>query len=133
MLRAKEIMTRKTISVKPNTPIYEALQLAVKHGISGMPVVKDDMTLTAILSEKDLIKLFYDQKDAQNKTVSDFMTQPAVHFEEDESLVDICDFLIKNIFRRVPITSNGKLVGIISIRDILAYVLELRDQASATS
>lgn len=133
MLRAKEIMTRKTISVKPNTPIYEALQLAVKHGISGMPVVKDDMTLTAILSEKDLIKLFYDQKDAQNKTVSDFMTQPAVHFEEDESLVDICDFLIKNIFRRVPITSNGKLVGIISIRDILAYILELRGQTPAAS
>ena len=133
MLRAKEIMTRKTISVKPNTPIYEALQLAVKHGISGMPVVKDDMTLTAILSEKDLIKLFYDQKDAQNKTVSDFMTQPAVHFEENESLVDICDFLIKNIFRRVPITSNGKLVGIISIRDILAYILELRGQTPAAS
>jgi CBS domain-containing protein len=133
MLRAKEIMTRKTISVKPNTPIYEALKLAVEHGISGMPVVKDDMTLTAILSEKDLIRLFYDKDEAQNKTVSEFMTQPAVHFEEDESLVDICDFLIKNIFRRVPITSNGKLVGIISIRDILAYVLELRGQAPAAS
>ena len=133
MLKAKDIMTKNIVFVRPSTPIYEAVELAVKHGISGMPVVKDDMTLTAILSEKDLIQLFYEKETAEDKTVSDFMTQPAVHFDHDESLLDICDFLVKNIFRRVPITSEGRLVGIISIRDILAYILELRQQASGTS
>ncbi len=77
----------------------------MKHGISGMPVVTDDMTLVGIVSEKDLIKLFYG-KEGENKRVRDFMTQPAVHFDVDESLLDVCDFLMKNIFRRVPITSK---------------------------
>ena len=132
MLRAKDIMTENIISVRKDTPIYEAVELMVKHGISGMPVVEDDMTLVGILSEKDVIILVYGKEDDENKTVNDFMTQPAVHFDEDESLLDICDFLRKNIFRRVPITSKEKLVGIISIKDILKYILELRREIART-
>jgi CBS domain-containing protein len=131
VLKAKDIMTENTISVREDTPIYEAVELIVKYGISGMPVVKDDMTLVGIVSEKDLIKLFYG-KEAENTRVGDFMTQPAVHFDVDESLLDICDFLMKNIFRRVPITSKDKLVGIISIKDTLEYILELRRERAGT-
>ena len=131
MLKAKDIMTENTITVREDIPIYEAVELIVKYGISGMPVLKDDMSLVGIVSEKDLIRLFYG-KEGENKTVGDFMTQPAVHFDEDESLLDICDFLMKNIFRRVPITSKEKLVGIISIKDILEYILELRREIAGT-
>jgi len=127
MFRAKDIMTKENIiSVKEDTPVYEAVQLAVEHGISGMPVVDDDMTLVGLVSEKDLLRLFRERQDAENKTVSDFMTQPAIRFDEEESFMDICDFLMRNIFRRVPITSKEKLVGIISIRDSLRHILELR-------
>jgi len=57
------------------------------------------------------------------------MTHHPVFFEENESLLAVCDFLTKNIFRRVPITSNGKLVGIISVQDVLDSVLKQRQQA----
>ncbi len=129
MFRTQDIMTKNPITVRESTPIYEAVELAVKHGISGMPVVEDDMSLVGILSEKDLIKIIHEMEDAENKTVSDFMTQPSIGFDLDESLLDVCDFLMKNIFRRVPITSEGKLVGVISIRDALEYILELRRQS----
>jgi len=132
MFRAKDIMTKNPITVRESMPIYEAVELAVKHGISGMPVIEDDMSLVRILSEKDLIKIIHEMEDAENKTVSDFMTQPPISFEQDESLLDVCDFLMKNIFRRVPITSEGKLVGVISIRDTLEYILELRRQSVDT-
>jgi len=132
MFRAKDIMTKDLITVRESTPVYEAVELAVKHGISGMPVVEDDMSLVGILSEKDLIKIIHEMEDAENRTVSDFMTQPPIGFELDESLLDVCDFLMKNIFRRVPITSEGKLVGVISIRDTLQYILELRRQSVDT-
>lgn len=132
MLRAKDIMTENIVSVRKDTPIYEAVGLMVKHGISGMPVVEDDMTLVGILSEKDVIILLYSKEDDENKTVNDFMTQPVVHFDEGESLLDISDFLMKNIFRRVPITSKEKLVGIISIKDILEYILEIRREIAGT-
>ncbi len=129
MFIAKDIMTRENIiSVKKDTAVFEAVELITKHDISGLPVVDDDMTVIGIVSEKDLLKLFPEKGDAENKTVGDFMTQPAVHFDEDENLVYIYDFLQKNIFRRVPITSKEKLVGIISVRDALKYILQLRGE-----
>ncbi len=128
MLRAKDVMSKDVISVNNETPILEAVKILVENHISGLPVVKDDMTLTGILSEKDAIVLFYESDEAENKKVSDYMTSPAVCFEEGEALLNVCDFLAKNIFRRVPITLNGKLVGIISIRDVLKSVLQLRHE-----
>jgi signal-transduction protein with cAMP-binding, CBS, and nucleotidyltransferase domain len=81
-----------------------------------------------ILSEKDVVDLFYESEKAENKTVSDYMTEPAVHFDENSALVNLCDFLLKNIFRRVPVTSNGKVIGIISIKDVLNSVLQQRQE-----
>lgn len=123
MLKAKDIMTKRVISVKTDTPIISVLKLIAEHNISGLPVVEDDMTLVGIISEKDVLSLFYNNDDDET-TVDDFMTQPPLFFDEDESLLDVCDFLRKNVFRRVPITSEGKLVGIISIRDVIEYILQ---------
>ncbi|HUS72004.1 MAG TPA: CBS domain-containing protein [Sedimentisphaerales bacterium] len=131
MLTAKDIMTKHIISVKADTPIYDVLELIAKHDISGLPVVEDDLTLIGIISEKDVLSLFYDSEEECQKTVDDFMTQPPLFFDADESLLDVCDFLKKNVFRRVPITSKGKLVGIISIRDVIEYILQLRGEKIA--
>jgi len=132
MLKAKDLMTKRVFSVKANTPIYDVLKIIASYGISGLPVVEDDMTLIGIVSEKDVLSLFYDQGENDEITVDDFMTQPPLYFDEDESLLDVCDFLKKNVFRRVPITSKGKLVGIISIRDVIEYILQLRRERVAT-
>jgi len=132
MLKAKDIMTQDVINVKKDTPIYKALELLAKHNISGIPVVGDDMILVGVLSEKDVLSLFYAHEDEKEKTVNDFMTQPAVHFDENESLLDVCDCLANNYFRRVPVTSQGKLVGIISRKDIIDYILQLRHESAGT-
>ncbi len=128
MLRARDVMSTNVISVQKDAPIFEAVKLLVENNISGLPVVEDDMTLTGLLSEKDVVDLFYEGEQAEDKTVSDYMTYPAVCFEDNNALLNVCNFLGKNIFRRVPVTSEGKLVGIISIQDILNSVLQLRQE-----
>ena len=127
---AKDIMIKDVITVKTDTPIPEAMELVAKYDISGLPVVADDMPLVGILSEKDMVNLLYTPGNQHEKAVSDFMTQPALYFDEDESLLDVCDFLKKNVFRRVPITSKGNLVGIISIRDVIEYILQLNRESA---
>jgi len=57
MIRAKDIMSTNVISVKKDDPIFEAVKLLVENNISGLPVVDDDMILTGILSEKDVVDL----------------------------------------------------------------------------
>ncbi len=131
MLKAKDIMTQNVISVKKETPIYEAMEIMRKKDITGMPVVEDDMTLVGVITEKDVLRLFYAKEDEKNQTVAFFMTRPAVSYRENESLRNICDFMMINYFRRVPVISKkGKLVGIISRPDIIDYIIEQRRQSS---
>jgi CBS domain-containing protein len=90
-------------------------------------VAEDDMTLVGIISEQDVLRLFHTYEDEKDRTVNDFMTQPAIHFEEEESLLDICYCLRDNAIRRVPVTSKGKVTGIISRSDILKCILRFCD------
>jgi len=132
MLKAKDIMTKEVIYVKRNTPVYEAARLLIKNDITGLPVVEDDMTLIGVVSEKDLLRLIYADEDDNNGTVESFMTQPAACYREDDSLMTIIDFMLFNYFRRVPVTSkDGKLVGIISRPDVLAYILHYKQVQTA--
>ncbi len=125
MLTAEEIMTSDVITVKEDTPIHEAMEIMLKKQVSGVPVVFDDMSLAGILSEKDVVPLLYDKEGLKTKNVRYFMTEHAISFDIEDSLIDICDFLAKGLVRRVPITSKGKLVGIVSIPDIIKYTLTL--------
>jgi CBS domain-containing protein len=131
MFKAKTIMTTDIAFVKRQTPIYEAIRMLVEKNITGLPVVNDDMSLAGVISEKDVLKLLYDIKDTPDN-VEDFMTEDICSFDEEDSLIDIAECFINNNFRRVPITSEGKLVGIISRKDIIKYILQLRHKDKAT-
>jgi CBS domain-containing protein len=131
MLRAKDIMTKNLITVKRQAPVLEAMKLMIENEVTGIPVVDDDMTLLGIITEKDVLRLFYADDEEKNKPVERFMSKPAVSYHEDETLQDICDFMMVNYFRRVPvITSKNKVVGIVSRPDVLKYILN-RDKNSS--
>jgi CBS domain-containing protein len=128
MLEAKDIMTKNVVCIKKNVPVVDAIRLMSKNNITGIPVVEDDMTLVGILSEQDVLRLFHTYDDEKDRAVNDFMTQPAIHFEEEEPLLDVCYCLRDNSIRRVPVTSNGKVVGVISRSDMLKCILQLWDE-----
>jgi CBS domain-containing protein len=127
MVRAKDIMTMDVISVKKETSVFEAGEILLKNSITGMPVVEDNMTLAGVITEKDILRLFYADKDEKNQTVKDYMTRPAIYYKEEDTLKSICDFMLINYFRRIPVTSKeGKVTGIISRPDILKYILQMK-------
>lgn len=125
MFEAKKIMKTNLITVKKDTPIYEAIRVLVDCNITGLPVVNDDKTLAGIISEKDVLKLLYESED-QPDTVEQFMTEDVVTFDQDDNIVDITDSFLEHHFRRVPILADGKLVGIISRKDIISHIVTLR-------
>ncbi len=122
---------REPIFVKRDTEIYDAIQMLVDHNITGLPVVNDDMTLAGIVTEKDVLQLLYDIEARPGK-VEDFMTKEVVFFDQEDSLINIADCLMTKHFRRVPITSGGKLVGVVSRKDIIACILKLRHTDAMT-
>lgn len=132
MLELERIMTKDVITVKRQAPIHEAIEILVENAITGLLVVGDDMNLVGIITEKDILKslpdletlmLSYDLQGSSAK-IENFMTKEVVCFDVEDGLIPICECLINNHFRRVPIVEEGKLVGIISRKDIIKYILE---------
>lgn len=130
MLPLKSIMTIGVITVKADTPIYEALYLLTQNKISGIPVVDEDKEVIGVLSEKDVLNILFDKKLDVKSTVEDYMSRDVICFTEDDSAIDVCKFFIRSNIRRVPITKDNKLVGIVSRADIIPLILEAKNKIS---
>jgi len=72
------------------------------------------------ISKRELLDLLYEC--GTSSVVGDFMTEEVVSLNVDDDLAKVCKCFMKHSFRRVPITSQGKLVGIISRKDILHHI-----------
>ncbi len=123
MYEIKAIMSRDVVSVNQDSPMARAVELLAEHDITGLPVVDDGEHLVGVVTEKDVMGLLSDQDLASHK-VRDYMTEEVVSFDENEDLIAICECLVNNPFRRVPILSENRLAGIISRRDLIKYIME---------
>lgn len=121
MFETRTIMSTDVVSVTRHTPITEVIELLVAKDITGIPVVNDDGTLAGIVTEKDILSLLADVRYATG-TVEQYMTREVVAFDVDDDFIAICECLMRSHFRRVPILSEGRLVGIVSRHDIIKYI-----------
>jgi CBS domain-containing protein len=125
MAQAKEVMSTRVISVRQDEDIYAAIRVMATNEITGLPVVDEDGTLVGVITEKDVLALLYTMQDKPG-TVRDFMTANVVCFDQGTDLAEVAETLRTHSFRRVPILDHGRLIGIISRRDIIRYMRELR-------
>ncbi|MCK5580963.1 MAG: CBS domain-containing protein [Candidatus Omnitrophica bacterium] len=125
MFPAKNIMTTDVMSVKAETLVCDAMRILIDNQISGLPVVDNEENVIGIISEKDMLRLLFNTSIKENDTVLDYMTKEVVSFKEEDSAVDICEFFMNSSVRRVPIVREGKLVGIVSRRNLIKTILHL--------
>ena len=123
MYETKAIMSREVVSVHPDTPITKVLELLVENDITGVPVVESDGQLVGIVTEKDMIGVLFGQE-TPSGTARDYMTEDVLSFDENDDIIAVCECLTANHLRRVPILADGRLVGIISRRDLIKYIIE---------
>lgn len=126
-------MNTSVITIGPDEDILEAMRMMALNNITGLPVVNDDGALVGIITEKDILVLLcnnLDEAGADREVgkVGDFMTRNIICFHPEDSLNDVAECLSTNNFRRVPILDKGKLVGILSRRDVIRYIRDLQQQ-----
>lgn len=131
MLQAKMVMIKDVVTVRPQDTLDTVIEILVNKNITGIPVVNEDDTLAGIITEKDILKYMLEQDSISRLTDSNIcehtvyhaMTANVIAFDEITPLNEVCECLVKQPFRRVPILDkNRKLVGIISRRDIIATI-----------
>ena len=129
---AEDLIRYGVMTVKRDTPIYQAIAMLVDKKITGLPVVDDEMKVLGLISEKDLLNVAYHimnddgdgDGDLKNKKVADIMTTDVVSFKTTSNVADICQCFMNSSFRRVPILEDDKLVGLISRKDIIYKTFE---------
>jgi CBS domain-containing protein len=111
---ARDVMITDVVSVTPNDTIDEAARLLTFHDISGLPVC-DNGRVVGVVSEADLIG-------KRGETVGAVMSSPAVTVTESARLEEVAEQLTQQRIRRVPVVDDrGRLVGIVSRRDVLKW------------
>ena len=138
-MRAMDVMTTDVITVDPETTVQALATLLAERGISGAPVVDASGRLVGIVSEGDLLhraeigtarrhrerrrswwldhfaaELARDYVKSHGRTVKDIMTRDVVTVTEDTDLGEVAALLEAKRIKRVPVTRDGKVIGIIS-------------------
>jgi CBS domain-containing protein len=123
MHEIEEIMSTDVVSVTPDTPVSKVIELLVENDITGIPVVDSDDRLVGIVTEKDVMGVLSGPEETSGH-VRDYMTDGVVGFDQNDDVIAVCECLVNNHFRRVPVLNEGHLVGIISRRDLIKYIIE---------
>ena len=138
--RVSDVMTTSVVTVDRITPYQEIDRLLTQHKISGMPVLKMGREIAGVVSEADLLAA-EDEKSRQarrassvgrrwrrrpqpNLTAGTLMTAPAITIGPDATIPAAARLMITHHVRRLPVVDeDGKLVGIVSRRDLLSVFL----------
>ncbi len=148
MLKAKDLMEEKVITVRPDTDISTAVSLLLENHINGVPVVDEDGVLKGILCQSDLVfqqkkmplppiitifdsiiplasskKLEKEVQKISAARVADAMVTDTVTVTPETLLSEVAGLMVENRFHTLPVVREGKVVGIIGKEDILKTLM----------
>ena len=115
---ARDIMTSTVVTAKEDMLVTNVMKLLLRWHISGLPVVDDDGMLLGIITEHDVMN-FALSGDAASTRASEVMTKQVETYSPDTLVAEIINRFAARRIRRVPVVEYGKVVGIISRRDIV--------------
>lgn len=123
---AKDIMTVGVITAKPETTIKDAIKLLVEIQISGLMVLDDNNDIVGVVTEKDLL-VAYDFLGTTQSVIKDFICTDIISVTPDTPMQEISKILVQKNIKRVPVIEEGKLLGVVSRRDVLRSILGLEE------
>lgn len=127
MRNARDLIRQKgsrVFSVKPTSSVLEALRLMADKNIGAVLVMSADK-VTGILTERDCVrKLELAGKTGKETIVSEIMTRDVLYVEAGQSLEECMAVMIDKNIRHLPVYENGKLLGLLSVRDVLKEVVD---------
>jgi acetoin utilization protein AcuB len=115
------IMTRDLITINQDETLATVASIFSKRRIHHLPVVEDGL-LIGLITTFDLFKLSKTKDEYANVKVKDIMTRKLATLEPDSKVGTACEIFLENLFHALPVTENGKLLGIVTSFDVLRYV-----------
>lgn len=139
----QDVMSTPVISVREGTSVREALRLLDKHAITSLPVVDDNGALVGVVSEADLLRdsIPHDPRRRMiptvvpeappARTVSEVMTSGPITVGPTDDLATAVELLTSTSVKSAPVVDHGRVVGMVSRRDVVHLIARRDEQIEA--
>jgi CBS domain-containing protein len=132
----KNILAAKqgdVVTIEPAADLAAAVKLLAERGIGAVVVLGADHRIVGILSERDIVHALAEHGAAVlSEPVSQVMTREVKTCSEDDTIGDLMGRMTTGRFRHLPVVKQGKLIGIVSIGDVVKSRVEEIDQETKT-
>jgi CBS domain-containing protein len=134
-MTVKAILSRKgtdVATIEPSTTLATAMKLLAERRIGALVVTGADRRIVGILSERDVVRTLAERgSGVLSEPIADVMTRKVVTCGQSETVCEIMERMTAGKFRHVPVVEQGRLIGIISIGDVVKLRLEEMEKESA--
>lgn len=112
-------------SISSDETLAEAADFLAGNRIGAVIVSRPDNEIAGILSERDIVRaISQDGESALSAPITDYMTSDVKTCHSQNSIMEVMEQMTNGGFRHLPIVENDRLLGIISIRDVIKYRME---------
>jgi len=128
MTTARDLIHNKDkppiLSIAPDASAFDAMKMMAEHNVGALLVFNADGGVAGILSERDFArKLEVVGRAARETPVREIMTEKVLYVESSQSLEECMAVMSERGVRHLPVFENGKLLGLLSIRDVLREII----------
>lgn len=133
-MQVKDIMCRQTVSIAPEASVASAARLLARQNIGALPVCSADGRLRGIVTDRDIVLrcVAADESPAE-LAVRDVMTRRLVCAAPEDPVALAMGQMTREQVRRLPVTENGRLVGMLGLSDLTARSASAMEAAAALS
>jgi CBS domain-containing protein len=119
-----ESQGRNVFSVEPSTVVYKAIETMAEKNIGGL-LITEHGKLVGIFTERDYArKLILKGKSSNTTTIGELMTRDPFTVTLDSSIEECMELMSSRRIRHLPVLDNGELIGVISIGDVVRFIIE---------
>lgn len=127
-MRIHEVIKAKAsqeiFTISPDATVRELLAALAEHNIGALVVSTDGSSVDGIVSERDVVRRLNDDAGVLDGNVGAIMTTAVRTAQTDQDFEDVMTMMTEHRFRHVPVVSDGALVGIVSIGDIVKHRID---------
>jgi CBS domain-containing protein len=119
-----QIKGNAVFSVEPSITVFHALEIMVEKNIGAL-LVMDKGKFVGIFTERDYArKVILKGKASKETLIKEVMTEHPMTVGPDTTIEECMRLMTVNYFRHLPVVASDKLVGLISIRDVVRYIID---------
>ena len=119
IIKIEDWMSKPVRRVTKDISLRKAIKLMDENNIGVLPIVENDKPI-GVITERDILRRVVAKGlDLDKKTVEDIMTKNPITIEHDASILEVTRLMSENNFRRLLVVKNGKLVGVVTAKDVI--------------